>query len=469
MKSLVAVFACLSCAAPVAAESGFEFFEPLTPPRSLAVAAHRGLAQAAPENTRRAIQMCSEDGVPWVAVDVRRTKDGRHVLFADEQLDAKSDGTGAVADHTLEELGRLDAGSWFARRFRGTRLLGLDECLALAKDRINLCLDCHEVDPAAIVSAIKTAGLERQVLVWGDVETLRRVRDLSQGTVAIMPRRLPANAFDEHGQPSEACASLLDELKPAAVALRPDALTPAIARGLHARRITVFVDALGESDAPAAWDAALSAGADILLSDVPGEVVAHVLDRQLKPRPVLFACHRGASRYAPENTLPAFEKAFRLRADFVEIDVRPSADGEYFLLHDGSLDRTTSGKGPIRDAASATIAGLDAGSWFGRPFAGTRVPELDEFLAAVPEDVSVYFDAKDITPEALAAALARHGLVERTVVYQGAGYLERLKKIDPRIRLMPGGAIAGASGRAGRFAQALCRGYAVADGVQSVY
>jgi glycerophosphoryl diester phosphodiesterase len=153
---------------------------------------------------------------------------------------------------------------------------------------------------------------------------------------------------------------------------------------------------------------------------------------------VLFACHRGASRYAPENTLAAFEKAYGLHADFVEFDVRPSQDAQYFLLHDSRLDRTTTGKGPIRDATSGTIAELDAGSWFGLPFAGTRVPTLEQFLAAVPDNVGLYFDAKDIPVDVLAAALQKHGLVERTIVYQGAGYLANLKKIDSRIRAMPG-------------------------------
>ena len=69
-------------------------------------------------------------------------------------------------------------------------------------------------------------------------------------------------------------------------------------------------------------------------------------------------CHRGASRYAPENTLPAFEKAYRLHADFVEFDVRPSSQGTYFLLHDGRLDRTTNGRGPIREASDEAIGAV---------------------------------------------------------------------------------------------------------------
>ncbi len=140
----------------------------------------------------------------------------------------------------------------------------------------------------------------------------------------------------------------------------------------------------------------------------------------------------------PENTLPAFAKATRLHADFVEFDVRPSHDGTFFLLHDKNLNRTTGGKGTINDATDATIASLDAGAWFGRPFVGTRMPTLEEFLSAVPPGMSLYFDAKDIPPAALAAALQKHGLVERTVVYQSAGFCEQLKQIDARIRTMPG-------------------------------
>jgi len=132
----------------------------------------------------------------------------------------------------------------------------------------------------------------------------------------------------------------------------------------------------------------------------------------------------------------AFDEAARLHADFVEIDVQTTSDGAFFLLHDGTLDRTTGGKGRVRQATAATLRGLDAGSWFGRPFVGAPVPELDPYLARFPTEMGLYFDAKDITPEALAGAVERHGLVDRTVVYQGPVYLEKLKQINPAIRLL---------------------------------
>lgn len=411
-----------------AAEQGFQFFEPVVPPRAFQVMVHRGMARQAPENTKAAIDMCIGDGLEWVEVDVRLTKDGRHVLFHDAALDGKSNGTGPLKQHTLAELKELDAGGWFAKRFAGAKLLTLEECLALAKGKINLYLDCKEIDPALLVDEIKAAGAERQVIVFDKVATLRRVRELSEGTIAVMPKWHPPLGFGKW----------LDDLRPAAVEIDADETTPEICREFHARGIKVQAKVLGEWDNRKFWDKALSDGVDYLQTDLPEEIVAHVMDRQLKPRPVRIACHRGASRYAPENTLPAYEKAHRLHADFVEFDVRPSHDGKFFLLHDKHLNRTTTGKGPINDADSDTIASLDAGRWFGRPFAGTHVPSLDDFLAAVPAGMSLYFDAKDIPPAALAAALEKHGLVQRTVVYQSAGYLEKLKEIDARIRALPG-------------------------------
>jgi glycerophosphoryl diester phosphodiesterase len=227
-------------------------------------------------------------------------------------------------------------------------------------------------------------------------------------------------------------------LHPAAVEIDADETTPEICRAFHDRGIKVQAKVLGEWDNPKFWSKVLADGVDYLQTDLPDEIIAHVLDQKLKPRPVRMACHRGASRYAPENTLPAFEKAYRLKADFVEFDVRPSSDGKFFLLHDKDLNRTTSGQGPINAASNKTIESLDAGGWFGRPFRGVHVPSLDQFLSAVPEGVNLYFDAKDIPPAALAAAVEKHGLAERTVVYQGAGYLEKLKGIDSRIRALPG-------------------------------
>lgn len=93
-----------------------------------------------------------------------------------------------------------------------------------------------------------------------------------------------------------------------------------------------------------------------------------------------ISAHRGFSSAAPENTLPALEAALDAGADVAEIDVGLTSDGHLVLLHDHTLDRTTTGTGPVTAKTLAEIRELDAGSWFGAEFAGTSVPTLDEVL-----------------------------------------------------------------------------------------
>ena len=94
-----------------------------------------------------------------------------------------------------------------------------------------------------------------------------------------------------------------------------------------------------------------------------------------------ISAHRGFSSAAPENTLPALEAALTTGADVAEIDVKLTKDGKLVLMHDPNLDRTTDGSGPGAAMTLAEIKKLDAGKWFDRKFAGTRVPTLDEVLA----------------------------------------------------------------------------------------
>jgi glycerophosphoryl diester phosphodiesterase len=95
--------------------------------------------------------------------------------------------------------------------------------------------------------------------------------------------------------------------------------------------------------------------------------------------------HRGYSAVAPENTLAAIAAAARLDVDWIEIDVSASRDGIPYVLHDATLDRTTSGTGALAALDSSEVDALDAGTWFSPAFAGQRVPRLAEVVdLAVP-------------------------------------------------------------------------------------
>ncbi|MEV7415051.1 glycerophosphodiester phosphodiesterase family protein [Streptomyces sp. NPDC089919] len=104
--------------------------------------------------------------------------------------------------------------------------------------------------------------------------------------------------------------------------------------------------------------------------------------------PEVFA-HRGASAYAPENTLAAIDHAEALGVEWMENDVQRTKDGVLVVIHDETLTRTTDvkrvfpGRSPWRvaDFTAEEISRLDAGSWFAPAFAGTRIPTLREYLA----------------------------------------------------------------------------------------
>ncbi|MFI7400060.1 glycerophosphodiester phosphodiesterase [Streptomyces sp. NPDC049541] len=136
--------------------------------------------------------------------------------------------------------------------------------------------------------------------------------------------------------------------------------------------------------AVAAFTTALLGTAGLLL---PGSA-ARAGDVDARP---LVIGHRGASAYAPENTLASIDKAARLGIAWVENDVQRTKDGELVVIHDDSLQRTTDVEEvfpcrtswEVKDFTAAEIARLDAGSWFGRRYAGARVPTLDEYMRRV--------------------------------------------------------------------------------------
>ena len=156
-------------------------------------------------------------------------------------------------------------------------------------------------------------------------------------------------------------------------------------------------------------------------------------------KPVLVIAHRGASGYAPENTLAAFKRAIALGATFIETDLQLCRDSRFVAIHDDTVNRTTGGTGKVHDLSLADLKRLDAGAWFGSEFAGERIPTLDEILEfSKKHDVVFYLELKPGGSwggeHALIGALRESQEVARTVVISfDAGVLEGLRKIEPTL------------------------------------
>ena len=149
--------------------------------------------------------------------------------------------------------------------------------------------------------------------------------------------------------------------------------------------------------------------------------------------------HRGASGYAPENTLAAFRRAVALGATFIETDLQLSRDARFVAIHDDSVDRTTSGKGRVHDLSLTELRRLDAGSWFGSEFSGEQIPTLEEILDfSKKHDVVFYLEVKPGAAwggeHALVGALRESGEIPRTVVISFNGMiLQKLRQIEPTV------------------------------------
>ena len=170
------------------------------------------------------------------------------------------------------------------------------------------------------------------------------------------------------------------------------------------------------------------------------------------PDPFRIIAHRGASGYAPENTMAAFRLALEMGVTETETDVHFSRDRHLVLLHDHTLDRTTDGEGRPGDFDLAALKALDAGSWadphehpdlaWAADYTGERLITLDELLAAFGDQLTYHVELKDpesAVAEAVAECVIDAGLGANTFVtgFERSGDLLRAKAANPTLRTTP--------------------------------
>jgi glycerophosphoryl diester phosphodiesterase len=159
--------------------------------------------------------------------------------------------------------------------------------------------------------------------------------------------------------------------------------------------------------------------------------------RQKSEHSIAIVCHRGANALAPENTLEAARLCINQGFQFVEIDVRTSADGEVVVMHDATLDRTTNGVGPINTWSAADIAALDAGSWFSDRTKGVGVPTLSQILELARGRIGVYVEIKQASPDVVLDIVTEHKMLPHCFFWSpDRDALRWLRSQSPEIVLM---------------------------------
>ncbi|MBG9914908.1 glycerophosphodiester phosphodiesterase [Bacillus sonorensis] len=182
-------------------------------------------------------------------------------------------------------------------------------------------------------------------------------------------------------------------------------------------------------------------------------LTSHTLaaEPQAKARKVDVIAHRGASGYAPENTIAAFDKARKMMADYIELDVQMSKDGKLVVIHDTTVNRTTDidSEAPVnvKDLTLAELRKLDAGSYFGQQFAGERIPTFEEVLDRYKGKIGLLIELKEPArypgiEEKVAAALKKRKLdrPKRKVVVQSFDFAS-VRKIHELLPAMPTGVL----------------------------
>ncbi len=144
---------------------------------------------------------------------------------------------------------------------------------------------------------------------------------------------------------------------------------------------------------------------------------------------VAVIAHRGEHLQHPENTLAAYRAAIESGADFIEVDVRTTADGKLVVMHNATVDATTNGKGAVKDLTLAQIRALDSH--------GEKVPAFSDVLQLARGRVKIYVDSKQLTAADLVAELERYDMQDNVVVYGRLEYLTDVIALRPQIKVMP--------------------------------
>lgn len=262
-------------------------------PRSPLVFAHRGYSAAAAEHTLAAYRLAIEEGVDGLECDVRLTRDGHLVCLHDRRLDRTSDGRGLVSRHTLDELNRLDFGSWHpgrggVRTGEVARVLTLERLLQVAREAgrpIDLLVETkHPTRYGGSVERALSRALRRYSLDRPDPADPVRVTVMSFSVLAIRRIRqlapgLPTALLLEFVPPVLRRGGLPFGVQVCGPSVRLLRGRPELVARLRERGYRVYVWTVNE---PADLDLVLAAGVDGIISDHPGQVMACLRARGLR-------------------------------------------------------------------------------------------------------------------------------------------------------------------------------------------
>lgn len=351
--------------------------------------AHRGASDHAPENTAKSFALAADLCAEMWELDVRLSADGVCVVAHDDNLTRVARRGLRVSQSSWAEIAAL-------RLPEGQHVARLDQVIKLARDTgCGLYIEIKSEGAGALAwRLLRAANFRFAALASFNVAWVRELRQA--GCDYPLGVLVPAGA-DPVAYLDGVRADIIHPCWRDASDQPHELLTPELlARFARAGQQVVI------------WH---EDRADVLdaLWEMPIMGICSNRPELLKPyrpdpaQPTEIVCHRGANTLAPENTLEGARICLDQRFQYVELDVRTTADGELVVMHDPDVKRTTDGSGLVIDQTLAQIKALDAGRWFRDGAAGFRVPTLAQMLDLVRGRAGLYIEVKHADPAQLLA------------------------------------------------------------------
>jgi len=132
---------------------------------------------------------------------------------------------------------------------------------------------------------------------------------------------------------------------------------------------------------------------------------------------IIVISHRGNHIDAPENTIKAYENAISVGADYIEIDLRTTKDSQLVIMHDGTVDRMTNGKGKIRELTLSELLTYQVEEKSKPEWGKFNIPQFEEVLILVKNKINIYLDFKDADVLKTYQTLLKYGVEKQVIVY----------------------------------------------------
>ena len=350
-------------------------------PQNILMVNHRGANRLAPENTFASAQKAIEQGVTYVEVDVRRSKDGVYYNLHDRFLDRTTNGSGLLSETESAVIDTLDAGSWFGHAFKGERVPRLNDYMKWIKGKAKVYFDMKDYSFDDFIPLVYEAGLQDDCFFWfSSAEQTKEFR-----------KRYPALALKVNANSVDALDSLKKIYNPQIIECSVEALSDEFIRACRQNDMKIMPFVSGND--MEGYRMVMDAKVDMINLDCP-EIFSNMLKNKGVFDGYKLIAHRGGvvenmyDEFDPASIKAAIDRGYFM----LEIDLRETKDGILILRHDANFRQFYNDPRKVKDMTWNEIRQLKPVRGNYRPFS------FEELAQMCAGKVGLMIDIKDEEP-----------------------------------------------------------------------